>query len=709
MASLLKKRRRVTSMRKPVKYFLIVAASFVAFIVAAAVMVTALVDVERLQPRIEQLVTERTGYPLTLGGEVSLSFFPWIGLSFTDLQLDNPKGFADKVFVRIDSFEARLKLLPLLSRNVEISSFVVNRPEIFLEKRTDGTWNWQKLTEKKAATEIVAKEKGSVPESVENKTVPAGQSDGQPDFTLQSLKVGDCRISDGLVRITDLQGRQQHEVADFALELADVSFDKPVKVAMQARFDGKPLSLDGTVGPLGTDPGAGRIDVDLALGIVDGLNVQVSGYVADIISQKTFNLALNVTPFSLREVTSGLGVNFPLRTNDPTVFDRIAFQAAVVGDPGDIAVSDGNLTLDDSVVSLDVRAKDFSRPDLTFAIAVDKLDLDRYLPPAEKDSRSTPGAEKTGTKPESPLPGKASAKQVEQKKTDKYASLRKMVLDGTVKVAELKVHGGTVNNIAVSLAGRDGVLEIGSLAMELYGGNIAGTGILNVQKSIPLSSLNVALENVQVGPMLQDFAQKKIIEGRLNAKIALKLRGDNGELIKQSLNGQGNLLFQDGALIGLDLAQIARTIKSGFTLEQQGERPKTDFAALHAPFSITNGLVTTSETTLQSPFLRVGLTGDADLVSEALDMKMKPTIVGTIKGQGDETKRSGLTIPVLIGGTFKAPQFSPDLKALAEDKIPSKEELGEIIKTGKIPPKLKEQYKEDVEQAKGLFKGLLGK
>jgi AsmA protein len=230
-----------------------------------------------------------------------------------------------------------------------------------------------------------------------------------------------------------------------------------------------------------------------------------------------------------------------------------------------------------------------------------------------------------------------------------------------------------------------------------------------VQESIPVSTLKVALENVQVGPMLQDFAQKNIIEGMLKAEVALNLQGDNGELIKRSLSGQGDLLFQDGALIGLDLAQMARTIKSGFTLEQQGERPKTDFAELHVPFSITRGLVTTPATTLRSPFLRVALTGDANLVSEALDMEMKPTIVGTMKGQGDEQKRSGLTIPVLIGGTFKAPQFRPDLEALAKDKMPSKEELSEIIKTGKIPPERKEQFKEEVEQAKGLLKGLFGK
>jgi len=158
-------------------------------------------------------------------------------------------------------------------------------------------------------------------------------------------------------------------------------------------------------------------------------------------------------------------------------------------------------------------------------------------------------------------------------------------------------------------------------------------------------------------------------------------------------------------LIGLDLAQMARNIKSGFTLEQQGEKPKTDFAELHAPFSITNGLVNTPETSLRSPFVRVIATGDANLVNEALDMKVKPTIVNTIKGQGDEEKRGGLAIPVLVGGTFKAPKFSPDLESMVKDQIPTEKDLSEILKTGEVP----EERKEQLEQAKGVLKGLFGK
>jgi hypothetical protein len=114
------------------------------------------------------------------------------------------------------------------------------------------------------------------------------------------------------------------------------------------------------------------------------------------------------------------------------------------------------------------------------------------------------------------------------------------------------------------------------------------------------------VQNVQAGPLLKDFAQKEIIEGRLMAEVAVNM---------------------------------------------QGEKPKTDFAELHAPFTITNGLVNTLETTLRSPFIRVSAAGGADLVSESLDMKVKPTLVGTIKGQGNGEERQGVPISNLWPGS----------------------------------------------------------
>ncbi len=700
-------------MRKPLKYFLLFAATLGLLVVAAVVTLTVLVDVEKYKPRIEQLVTEKIGYPLILGGKISLSLFPWVGLGFTDLKLDNPEGFTAKTFVTIESFQAHVKVLPLLSRKVEISSFVVQRPEIFLEKNPKGVWNWEKLVRSNKPSTLTAGEQATVPVT-NNKQLSSKDIPGQGEIVLQSLMIGEFSISDGRVQINDLENKLQREVSDFTLQLVDVSLDKPIKMTMAAVLDGKPLKVAGVIGPLGTELGAGKIDLDLTVQALEILNIKTSGYIEDIKQKQNYNLVVNIEPFSLKKLYATLGLRLPVITADPQVLENIAINSRIIGDANQVKVSDGKILLDDSAITLEVTAKDFSHPDLAVNLAVDSIDLDRYLPPADADNKATSEPDETQVaKEQGTVPAvaeKRTSRQVKKSNGIDYEPLRKLALQATLKLAKIKVHNGSLSNLVLDVTGRSGLFTINSVETELYQGKIDATGTINLQKNVPATELNLTLQGVQVGPLLKDFASKEIIEGMLTAQVAVSMQGDNDVLIKKSLNGTGDLRFQDGALLGIDLAQMARTIKAGFSLEQQqGEKPKTDFAELHAPFTITNGLINTSGTTLQSPFIRVTVTGDANLVSEALDMQIKPTIVGTIKGQGDEEERAGLSVPVLVSGTFKAPKFTPDLESLIKDQLPTEKELGEIIKTGKIPPERKEKLKEDMEQAKGLLKGLFGK
>jgi AsmA protein len=173
-------------------------------------------------------------------------------------------------------------------------------------------------------------------------------------------------------------------------------------------------------------------------------------------------------------------------------------------------------------------------------------------------------------------------------------------------------------------------------------------------------------------------------------------------MIKKTLNGNGQIRFNDGAIIGIDLAGMIRNVKAAFGLEQKpAQRPRTDFAELNAPFSIKQGLVHTPQTSLKSPLVRVIAAGDANLVKETLDFRVEPKVVATIKGQGDAEQRSGLMVPVLVSGTFSDPQFAPDLAGMA------KKQLEQTILGSEEGKQLGD--KEGLEETvKGVLKGLLG-
>ena len=69
--------------------------------------------------------------------------------------------------------------------------------------------------------------------------------------------------------------------------------------------------------------------------------------------------------------------------------------------------------------------------------------------------------------------------------------------------------------------------------------------------------LNLNAENIQVNPLLQDVAAKDVLEGSTFAQLSLSMAGDNADLIKKTLNGDGKLVFTDGAIKGIDLAPMA--------------------------------------------------------------------------------------------------------------------------------------------------------
>jgi AsmA protein len=191
-----------------------------------------------------------------------------------------------------------------------------------------------------------------------------------------------------------------------------------------------------------------------------------------------------------------------------------------------------------------------------------------------------------------------------------------------------------------------------------------------VRQDVPKTTVDFQTKGVQAGPLLRDVLKKDLLEGTANADASIQMEGDDPEVIKKTLDGKGQFLFTDGAIKGIDLAAMARDAKAVVGLSKQGgEKPKTDFSELNAPFTITKGLVNTTGTTMNSPLLRVHATGKANLVDESLDLRVEAKLVGSLKGQGDTKEREGITVPILVTGTFSSPSFTPDMKGILEKSI----------------------------------------
>jgi len=227
-----------------------------------------------------------------------------------------------------------------------------------------------------------------------------------------------------------------------------------------------------------------------------------------------------------------------------------------------------------------------------------------------------------------------------------------------------------MEDVDIRILAKNGIITMEPLDMNLYQGNMASKLVLNVQKTSPKTKVSINAQGIQAGKLIKDVLEKELIEGILKTNITLSMRGDTPDIIKKTLTGKGELLFTDGALIGIDLANMIRNVTSAFGVgEKIEEKPRTDFAALKIPFKAKNGLVNTAKSSLISPLLRIFVKGKANLVNEKLDFRVEPKFVATLKGQGDTKQRSGVMVPVLITGSFSSPKIRPDLQGILEGDI----------------------------------------
>ncbi|MBU4319010.1 MAG: AsmA family protein [Proteobacteria bacterium] len=668
-------------MKNLIKRIFIIAGGLVLFIILALILIPFFVDMGKYKAPLEKKISASIGRTFSIKGELSLSLFPWAGFSFKDLYLGNPEGFKEKDFIQIKEFEARVKLLPLISRNIQIKRFVMDTPRLLLIQQKSGRTNLDGLIPQNGTPEDTGK-------TSEDTKASGG-------LLIKSLEVGEFSITHGSLILIDEGQNTRQEITDITLQLNDVALEKPVKLDFSATIDKLPVAIKGQFGPVGNPPGKTDMPLDLSISALGQITTRIQGKISNPTDTPSFDLAIQTDHFSPKKVLSALGQMDAFKPSDPAVLETMSFSANVKGNASTVNLSNGILKMDDSTMEFKADVTDFNKPDVSVQAHLDALDMDRYLPKKE----TKPGASE-------PPPGKSSSN-----KTD-YKPLRSLVLDLKFSAGEMKANHLRIKNLTTDITGSKGVFLFNPVALEMYEGKVIADGQANFKTDTPAISLNLTGNNIQSNPFLKDFMNKDFIEGAVNATMNLRMSGENGAAIKRSLNGKGNLAFKDGAIKGVDITAMVQNVKTAFGAGGgQTSSGRTDFSELVCPFDITNGVVQTQETRLVSPIIRVNANGKADLNTKTLNFRIDPKFVSTLKGQGDTRDRSGVSVPVLVTGTFSSPKFAPDMEALIQEGIKGLLPKVPGLK-GLFPGESSSETKEEESSnplqdgVKGLLKGL---
>src|SRR5207253_2450067 len=264
------------------------------------------------------------------------------------------------------------------------------------------------------------------------------------------------------------------------------------------------------------------------------------------------------------------------------------------------ANADLSAKFDESNIQAKLGLVKFSPPAYQFDVNVDKLNLDRYTKQPEKKPVSAPTEEGKAPAP-APKPAPTAQKKDEDSPVD-LSFLKGLNANGRLQVGALQANGLKLANVKAEVHAANGRLDVAPHSANLYEGAVSGAITAMADGRVAVKE---NLTGVAVGPLLRDVAQKDVLEGKGNVALDVNTSGKSVNALKKALAGNARVQLKDGAIKGINLAEVFRKAKSALGSQearaQAAQTQQTDFSELNATFKIQNGVAHNEDLDVKSP------------------------------------------------------------------------------------------------------------
>ena len=361
---------------------------------------------------------------------------------------------------------------------------------------------------------------------------------------------------------------------------------------------------------------------------------------------------------------------------------------------GGVLSGDVTAKLDESTI----KAKFTAAEPYDFEASIDKLNLDRYLGAPEKPQAQPQQAS---------VPQKPAEKSKNEDAPIDLSALKGINARGKLQVGELQVSGLKLADLNAQIRAENGRVAVAPHSAKLYEGAVAGEVMVDANRN--QIHLKEQMTGIAIGPLLRDLAQRDQLEGKGDIAIDITAAGATANAMKRSLAGSAKVRLQDGAIKGINLAEIIQRGRSMLSSQSASagqsasdKSRKTDFTELTASFTIKNGVAHNEDLDAKAPLFRLGGKGAINIPAATLDYVAKASVVASTQGQGgaERDRLAGLTVPVRLSGPFDDLKYDVDYRAMAGDAV--KSEVGQ-----KLKDRVGEQLKD--EKVRDKLKGLLGR
>ena len=710
-------------MGKLIKIILVLFSSVTVLFVAAAIMIPLFVDLNDYKTEMEVVVQEKTGRTLKIEGDLDLSVFPWLGVSTGKIVLSNAEGFAENPFAVIGEAEIKVKLLPLFSKQIEVSTVLLKDLELHLEKNKQGTSNWDDLATPKETGDQLPdksvknlasssqKDHAQIPDQKVNAAIDrAAQKDiatqpiagkveqlAEPGSTeqeinnaidLAAIKIGGLVIENSLISWHDQQSGQHIIVKDFNFSSGVVAFNKPIAIKLSLLLENAEpavteqldlsmhLVIDAALQKIqlanfsldsvtkGESIPGGQLNTQLKSDII--LNIQEQTLTLKQLQLSTNSIhltgelnasklntdlqytgALKIASFSPKELLQQLQISVP-ETADKQVLQKLAISFALQGSKDSVALENLKITLDDTTMTGYTRIKQFDQPAVTFQLAIDDIDLDRYSAPKLKQEN----------KPQKTQTAIAKTKTaVAESPLLPIDTLRTLNVNGDLTIEKLKVAQLTMAGVSLNIKAKNGIVQTRQSIKQLYQGKYRGQITINAKGKTPRISLNEKISSIQLEPLLNDLQPDSVakLKGKANITAKLTTKGNTITAIKSKLAGKLSFSLKKGAIRGFNVQKIidiGKLATKGKQMQQSYANEQTLFTIIKGSASVKKGLINNPDFLAESSTIKVKGRGTVNLVTEALDYNVLAKLK---KGGKNITNRP---VAINVQGTISNPTLS---------------------------------------------------
>ncbi len=649
-------------MKKLLKWLLRILISLVILVALTAVILPMVLDPNDYKQDIEDKIQQNIGRQAHLEGDIEWSVFPWLALTFNDVSIDNAKGFKGDKFAKIQKLSARVKLLPLLSKDIKVGSIVIDGAELTLQVSSSGTSNWQSI--------------------LDNLDADSGDTDSSASTA--TLNIEGVKLSNININYKDSQTITHANITNLSMDMSEISKNTTVNtdITMHLQMPDTGLDVD-----IETDLSiqymlidtemkinikdfeiSGKLSSDSSLPLMISLNESAVIDLAKdtiLIPKLTINtgdvkLVTNVSGINISADSQFLGKYALAEFNLNDFFKQLSGAGVVSSDVFDSFSSNGSwklfknslkinnlaIAFDKSTVAGDINIVDLDTLKGAFNLNINSLNVDKFLAEESNSSTSSPS------------------------NNSNSQELDFGHLTGTIKIGSMLASGTKMQNITMQVKTNGAKMELDPVKADFYQGSLNTMVRVDAKAEKNKVIVGHSMTKIQAGPLLTDLAGSELMTGLGNLNIDINIDQPFSDIPLKSAHGHIDYSLGDGAIYGIDvfgmMQQALSLLYPELESEQEDGTKKTTFALMLIDADINAGILKTNVLKIESPYLLINGDISIDLVNMTINGTIAPMLLD-IPDQlvSDKYKKLlKIAIPVSLSGSLLEPTIKIDAKQL---------------------------------------------